>query len=39
MTDYLWKRIPAPASLTNILENYAQVVVEKDPKIRKKKLK
>jgi type I restriction enzyme R subunit len=39
MTDYLWKRILAPGSLTNILENYAQVVVEKDPKTRKKKLK
>ncbi len=35
-TDYLWKRILTPASLTNILENYAQIVVEKDPKTGKK---
>lgn len=25
-TDYLWRRILAPASLANIIENYAQVV-------------
>jgi type I restriction enzyme, R subunit len=36
-TDYLWKRILAPSSLTNILENYAQITVEKDPKTGKKK--
>ena len=38
-TDYLWKRILTPAGLTNILENYAQIVAEKDPKTGKKKLK
>jgi type I restriction enzyme, R subunit len=37
-TDYLWKRILTPAGLTNILENYAQIVAEKDPKTGKKKL-
>lgn len=37
-TDYLWKRILTPASLTNILENYAQVVEEKNPKTGKKKI-
>lgn len=36
-TDYLWKRILMPSSLTDILENYAQVVVSKDPKTKKKK--
>ena len=36
-TDYLWKRILTPPSLTNILENYAQIVVEKDQKTGKKK--
>jgi type I restriction enzyme R subunit len=29
-TDYLWKRILDPAGLTDILENYAQVVVDKN---------
>jgi type I restriction enzyme R subunit len=29
-TDFLWKRILTPAGLTDILENYAQVVVEKN---------
>ena len=29
-TDYLWKRVLARDSLTNILENYAQVVESKD---------
>lgn len=38
-TDYLWKQILTPRSLTNILENYAQVVVEKDDKTGKKKKK
>jgi len=38
-TDYLWKRILTPAGLTNILENYAQIVAEKDTKTGKKKLK
>ena len=36
-TDYLWKRILTPTGLTNILENYAQVVVQKNPKTGKKK--
>jgi type I restriction enzyme R subunit len=36
-TDYLWKRILTPAGLTNILENYAQIVTEKDPKTGRKK--
>lgn len=38
-TAYLWQEILAPAGLTNILENYAQVVEEKNPKTGKKKLK
>ena len=37
-TDYLWKRILTPTGLTNILENYAQIVAEKDAKTGKKKL-
>lgn len=37
-TDYLWKRILTPAGLTEILENYAQVVEEMNPKTGKKKL-
>jgi len=36
-TDYLWKQLLTPASLTNILENYAQIVEEKDPRSGKKK--
>ena len=36
-TDYLWKRILTPAGLTDILENYAQVVEKKNPKTGKKK--
>lgn len=36
-TDYLWKQILTPAGLTNILENYAQVVEVKDEKTGKKK--
>ncbi|MEO5955121.1 MAG: type I restriction endonuclease, partial [Nitrospiraceae bacterium] len=36
-TDYLWKEVLTPAGLTDILENYAQIVVEKDPKTGKKK--
>jgi type I restriction enzyme R subunit len=36
-TDYLWKRILSPRGLTEILENYAQVVEEKDDKTGKKK--
>lgn len=38
-TDYLWKEVLAPASLTNILENFAQIVEEKDAKTGKKKFK
>lgn len=36
-TDYLWKDILSPKGLTNILENYAQVVTVQDPKTKKKK--
>ena len=36
-TDYLWKRILTPAGLTEIVENYAQIVVEEDPKTGRKK--
>jgi hypothetical protein len=36
-TDYLWKRILTPAGLTDILENYAQIVEIKDEKTGKKK--
>ncbi|RMH21491.1 MAG: type I restriction endonuclease subunit R [Acidobacteria bacterium] len=38
-TDYLWKRILTREGLTDILENYAQVVVEKDPRTGKKSRK
>jgi type I restriction enzyme R subunit len=37
--DFLWKEVLTPAGLTNILENYAQIVVEKDPRTGKKKHK
>ncbi len=37
-TDYLWKYILTPHSLTNILENYAQIVEKKDERSRKKKV-
>ncbi|MFO1487349.1 MAG: type I restriction endonuclease [Verrucomicrobiota bacterium] len=36
-TDYLWKRILTPAELTEILENFAQVVEEENFKTGKKK--
>jgi type I restriction enzyme R subunit len=36
-TDYLWKEVLTPAGLTDILENYAQVVEEKDPRTGRKK--
>jgi type I restriction enzyme R subunit len=36
-TDYLWRRILTPGGLTGILENYAQVVEEKNEKTGKKK--
>lgn len=35
-TDYLWKEILAKRSLSNILENYAQIIEEKDDKGCKK---
>ncbi len=38
-TDNLWKRILTRQSLTDILENYAQVVVEKDPRSGMKRRK
>ncbi len=36
-TDYLWKEVLTPAGLTDILENYAQIVEERDPRTGKKK--
>lgn len=36
-TDYLWKRILTRAGLTDILENYAQIIETKDEKTGKKK--
>jgi type I restriction enzyme R subunit len=36
-TDYLWKRVLTRDGLTDILENYAQVVEAKDEKTGKKK--
>jgi type I restriction enzyme R subunit len=36
-TDYLWKEALTPTGLTNILENYAQIVEEKQPKTDRKK--
>ncbi|MGQ0763250.1 MAG: type I restriction endonuclease subunit R [Acidobacteriota bacterium] len=36
-TDYLWKRLITPSGLTDILENYAQIVETENPKTRKKK--
>ena len=36
-TDYLWRRILTRDGLTEILENYAQIVEMKDPKTGKKK--
>ena len=38
-TDYLWKEVLTPTGLTNILENYAQIVNEPGPRTRKKKRK
>jgi type I restriction enzyme R subunit len=37
-TDYLWKRILTREGLTDILENYAQVVETKDEKTGKKRV-
>ena len=36
-SDYLWRQVLTRRSLTNILENYAQVVESKDPKTGKKR--
>ncbi len=36
-TDYLWKRVLTREGLTDIIENYAQVVEEKNEKTGKKK--
>ena len=36
-TDYLWREVLTRESLTNILENYAQVVESKDEKTGRKK--
>jgi type I restriction enzyme R subunit len=38
-TDYLWKETLSKAGLTDILENYAQVVEERDEKTGKKRHK
>ncbi|MCW2312729.1 type I restriction endonuclease subunit R [Rhodoferax antarcticus] len=36
-TDYLWRELLTPAGLTDILENYAQIVEAKNPKTGKVK--
>ncbi len=36
-TDYLWKEVLTPRSLTDILENYSQIVEEKDERTGKKR--
>lgn len=36
-TDYLWKEVLTPMGLTDILENYAQIVEEKDARTGRKK--
>lgn len=36
-TDYLWKEVLTRAGLTNILENYAQIVETRDPKTNRKR--
>ena len=36
-TDYLWKQLLTPRGLTDILENYAQIVEKKNRKTGKKK--
>lgn len=35
-TDYLWREILAPASLANIIENYAQIVTTRNERTRRK---
>lgn len=37
MTDYLWNEILTPKGLTDIIENYAQIVEEKNRRTGKKK--
>lgn len=36
MTDYLWREILTKHNLANIIENYAQVVIEENKKTKKK---
>ena len=36
-TDYLWREVLTPASLTNIVENYAQIIETRDEKTGRKK--
>jgi type I restriction enzyme R subunit len=36
-TDYLWKDILTPRGVTDIIENYAQIVERKDPKTNRTK--
>lgn len=38
-TDYLWKEVLTPEGLTDIIENYAQIVEEKDARTGRKKRK
>ena len=38
-TDYLWKEVLTPAGLTDIVENYAQIVEEKASRTGRKKRK
>jgi type I restriction enzyme, R subunit len=38
-TDYLWKQALTKSGLTDILENYAQIVEERDPRTGRKKRK
>ncbi|MEL7335690.1 MAG: type I restriction endonuclease, partial [Planctomycetota bacterium] len=39
MTDYLWKEVLERDGLVDIIENYAQIIEEKDPKTGRKKRK
>ena len=36
-TDYLWRQVMTPTGLTDIIENYAQIVEEKDERTGRKK--
>lgn len=38
-TDYLWREVLEPRSLTNIIEHYAQILEETDPETGKKRSK